>query len=111
MKKQRTVDYDVRHALRAADRRKGPRNHTPPYKYGPIYVTLGNSHRPYGRGTSDRAYLTHIIGAIYIAWRDGVIAEMCARWRCGGQSFAFRLIDEPDSIVCPACTIERTTRP
>ncbi len=66
---------------------------------------------PYGRSTHRTGYLTHLVGSVYVAWRQGVFQAMYVRWRCGGYTLRFRLTAEPDSTVCPACTIDRLPRP
>lgn len=106
-----TWNREVWWALNAADRRKGPRRLMPPYRWGTLYVTEAAPRRPYGRSTHASAYLTHLVVAVYIAWRRGKPVGVLARWRCGAGTPHFRLVDEPDSVVCPACMLERVGRP
>lgn len=104
-------DRDVHWAFAAADRRKGPRRLVPPYRYRSVLVTEAAPRLPFGRSVHASGYLTHLVAAVYLAWRHGRVVAMHARWRCGSGTLHFRLLDEPDSTVCPACTIERLPRP
>ncbi len=76
-----------------------------------MLVTEAAPRVPFGRSVHASAYLTHLVGAVYLAWRRGRVVAMHARWRCGAGTLHFRLLEEPDSTVCPACTIERLPRP
>lgn len=105
------MDRPVRWAFAAADRRTGPRNHEPPFRRDGILVTRAVPNHPFGRSTHTRAFLTHIVAAVYLAWRDGRLAGTHARWQCGGGAYEFRLVAEPDSVVCPACHIVLLPRP
>lgn len=106
-------DRTARRALVAANRRRtryAPRRSFP-YRYGDIVVTHARPAHPFGRSTHARGYLTHIVDSLFIAWRRGRFVEAGARWRCGAMGHYFAMMDEPTSPVCPACTIERVSRP
>jgi hypothetical protein len=106
-------DYTARRALVAANRRRNryaPRTSFP-FRYGDVVVTRAAAHHPFGRSTHARGYLTHIVDSLFIAWRRGQPIEAGARWRCGAMGHYFTMMDEPTSPVCPACTIERVSRP
>jgi hypothetical protein len=102
-----TWDRDIHWAFNVADRRRGPRRFVPPYRWGGILVTEAAAHHPYGRSTHTAGYLTHVVAAVYLAWRGGHLTAAHARWRCGAGTTHFRLVAEPDSVVCPACVLQR----
>lgn len=76
-----------------------------------FYITAAESHRPFGRSTHGAGYLTHVVAGVLTVWRRGRFQGAQARWRCGTNTTSFRLLEEPDSVVCPACTLERPGRP
>lgn len=104
-----TWNREVWWAINAASRRNG-RRLVPPYRYGSLWVTGATPRHPYGRSTHASAFLTHLVVAVFMAWRSGRLVGWMARWRCGASTAHFRLVDEPDSVVCPACMIERIGR-
>ncbi len=108
MRARRAAELEVARALESADHRYGP---SVPYRYDSVYVTKAAPRRPYGRSTHSSSYLTHLVAGLYVAWRHGTHVGSRVKWRCGGSSRTFRLLDEPDSVICPACTIERPARP
>jgi hypothetical protein len=71
-------------------------------------ITVAAVRHPYGRSTHASAYLSHILAGVLLVWRSGVLRGAQARWRCGARTIHFRLLDEPDSVICPACKIDRT---
>lgn len=71
------------------------------------YVSVGHTDKPYGRSTHTSGYLSHLVLGVLMVWQSGQFVGAIAIWRCSSRSTSFRLIDEPDSPVCPACTIER----
>lgn len=104
-------DREVWRALHSARFTRGRRQWLPPYRYGPMRVTAAVVRHPYGRSTHASGYLTHLVGAVHIAWLRGRPVGWMAFWRCGARTGRFELCDEPNSPVCPACTIERPGRP
>lgn len=74
-------------------------------------ITVADVHLPYGRSTHGAGYLTHVVSGVLLVWRRGRLEGAQARWRCGTNTTRFRLLEEPDSVVCPACTLERPGRP
>lgn len=81
-----------------------------PYLAYGYTVTKAAGHLPYGRSLHSSGYLTHLVDEVLIAWQRGVARGWSVRWRCGSGTRHFRLMDEPDSVVCPACMIERIPR-
>jgi len=79
-------------------------------RYEQFLITLGEHNLPYGRTTSGRGYLTHIVDEVYLLWRHGSYRGAIVRWRCGATSRMFRLLDEPESTLCAVCPIERPPR-
>lgn len=73
-------------------------------------VTLGAASQPWGRSTHASGYLSHAVDEMYLVWRRGALLGGAVRWRCGARSWTFRLLEEPDSIVCPLCTVQRMPR-
>lgn len=108
-------ELEIWWAFNAASRTRTWRRLVPPFTWrtetGNLRITEAESRHPYGRSSHASAYLTHLVAAIYLAWRNGQLVAAYARWRCGAGTRKFRLIDEPESVVCPACTIERIGRP
>lgn len=78
-----------------------------PLRYGQYLIMLGEAQLPYGRGTSGRAYLTHIVDEVYLIWLRGRFKAAIVRWRCGATCRMFRFMAEPDSTLCVVCPIER----
>jgi len=76
-----------------------------------FYITVAESHLPYGRSQHAAAYLTHVVAGVLLVWRRGRLEGAQARWRCGTNTTKFRLLEEPNSVVCPACTLQRPGRP
>lgn len=74
------------------------------------YVSVGHVSKPYGRSTHTAGYLSHIVQGVLMVWQNGRYIGSLAIWRCAARSAAFRLLDEPDSTICPACTIVRVPR-
>lgn len=106
-------DRSCHWAFRLADPRRSRYGFTaavPPYTAYGVAVTEGRISAPYGRSTHASAYLTHIPRGLLLAWRGGRFRVAQMTWRCGGRTTTFRLLEEPTSTVCPACTIERTPR-
>jgi len=81
-----------------------------PCKSNGHYITVGYTDWPYGRSTHSSGYLTHIVGGILFAWQDGKLIEAQIRWRCNGRARNWVLLQEPNSVVCPVCKIERLPR-
>jgi hypothetical protein len=81
-----------------------------PARIGPYLVTLGHIELPWGRSTHGTGYLTHVPDEALLIWRRGVLLDTRLRWRCGGHSWKPRLLDEPDSPICPLCVLDRTRR-
>ena len=73
-------------------------------------ITVGSTRLPYGRSTNGNGYLTHVVTGLLLAWRRGRMVGAQVRWRCGARTMYFRLIDEPDSVLCPVCTLQRGPR-
>lgn len=80
----------------------------PPFTSYGYRVTAGEPRKPYGRATGRNAYLTHLPTTVLFAWRDGQLAGHMVAWRCGARTAYFRFLDEPDSVLCPACLIDRS---
>lgn len=74
-------------------------------------IDVAKTSLPYGRSTHGGAYLTHVVVGVLLVWRRGRLEGAQARWRCGGNTTGFRLLDEPTSVVCPACLLDRPGRP
>ena len=72
-----------------------------------FHIIPAQVHKPYGRSTHTAAYLSHIVIGVLMVWQNGILVGSQAIWRCGSRTLHFYLLDEPDSIVCPACKIER----
>jgi hypothetical protein len=104
--------YVALHAAHAgpANGRQQRRNR-PPFRYGRLLVTAGRPRLPYGRSTHGRGHLTHIPTGLLFAWRRGRLAGHMVAWECGSRTAYFRLMDEPDSMLCPVCvmTVGRRT--
>lgn len=66
---------------------------------------------PFGRSTNGNGYLTHVVSGLLLAWRHGRLMGAQVRWRCGARTMVFRLLDEPNSVLCPVCTLQRTGPP
>lgn len=83
----------------------------PPFRtsYG-LFVTAGEPRKPYGRSTHGRAYLTHLPHTVLFAWRCGILAGQMMAWHCGARTAYFRLVDEPDSPLCPMCVFQAGRR-
>jgi hypothetical protein len=81
-----------------------------PCKFGKLRITTPQVHKPWGRATHQSGYLSHIVGGLLFVWLDGRLIMTQIRYRCNSRSQAFRLMDEPDSQICPACKIERVPR-
>jgi hypothetical protein len=81
-----------------------------PFRSGAYVVTKATPGLPWGRSLHASGYLTHVVDEILIAWRAGRPVGWKVRWRCGSGTSWFRLLDEPDSTVCPVCLIERPPR-
>lgn len=81
-----------------------------PVNYRGFRISVAATGLPYGRSTHGRAYLTHIVAGVLLVWQRGTLRGAQVRWRCGGRTVHFRLTDEPDSVVCPACTLQRPGR-
>jgi hypothetical protein len=75
-----------------------------------LQVTVGETRLPYGRSTNGNGYLTHVVVGLLLAWRRGRLAGVQVRWRCGARTMCFRLVEEPDSVLCPVCTLQRPGR-
>jgi len=103
----RTVNLDLRRALYAAGMRRF--GLTPPYTLYGYRVTRAYPNMPWGRSTHAMGYLTHAVSLIVVGWRRGRPVGSLARWRCGATTASFQLESEPSGIVCPLCTIDRTT--
>lgn len=99
-----TRDRTTFQALNAISRRRGPK---PPYTYAGRCVVRGAARLPYGRSTHARGFLTHVVEGVYTAWMSGRLVGMMVRWRCGPMTDRFRLMDEPNSPLCPVCVITR----
>jgi hypothetical protein len=82
-----------------------------PCKVRDFWIDVARTNRPYGRSTHGGAYLSHVVVGVLLVWRRGRLEGAQARWRCGGNTTGFRLLAEPDSVVCPVCTLERLARP
>lgn len=100
------LHIETRRALNAAARGHHAHKRRTP---GPVIrweghtVNLAQHRQPYGRSTHGRGYLTHVAGALYLAWRRGRYAGALIRWRCGGTTNHFQLLGEPNSPLCPIC--------
>lgn len=66
-------------------------------------VFRATPNKPWGRSTQARSQFTHAPHAVYIAFLDGRMVGAKVRWRCGGDTHHFELLDEPTSPVCPSC--------
>lgn len=75
-----------------------------------FYISIGKVDKPYGRSTHTSGYLSHIVQGVLMVWQNGRFVGAVAIWRCSARSAQFRLLDEPDSTICPACTIVRVPR-
>jgi hypothetical protein len=75
----------------------------PPFRLGRILVLSGEPKLPYGRSVSGQAYLTHMPHTMLFAWTAGVLVGRTVAWWCGARTAYFRLMDEPDSPLCPMC--------
>jgi len=73
-----------------------------------LRVTDGEPRLPFGRGTKDTAWLTHIPRTVLFAWHRGVLAGRAVAWWCGARTAYFRLIEEPESALCPNCVVRMT---
>lgn len=106
-----TYDQPVRWAFSAAmyRRRRGHRGPPPTAAPGRVIalngVTVFRSSRAagYGESTHARGYLTHLVEAVYTAWRRGRLCGVMVRWLCGGSTIWFRLSDEAEGPLCPLC--------
>jgi len=78
-----------------------------PLRRNGFYINVGHTGKPYGRSTHTAAYLTHIVTGVLMVWRNGRLVGARAIWKCGAKTFHFYFLDEPNSVVCPACKIER----
>lgn len=74
------------------------------------YITVAETTKPYGRSTHTAGYLSHIVQGVLMVWQNGRFVGALAIWKCSGRTVEFRLLDEPDSTICPACTIVRVPR-
>jgi hypothetical protein len=81
-----------------------------PVMHAGFKITAPAVHKPWSRSTHQASYLSHITTGVLFVWRDGVLILTQVRWRCGARSQTYRLMDEPDSQICPACKIERIPR-
>jgi hypothetical protein len=81
----------------------------PPFTMHGLRVTAGQPRKPYGRSTGKNSYLSHLPTTVLFAWRDGQLVGHMVAWRCGARTAYFRLIDEPDSPICPVCLIDRSS--
>lgn len=102
-----SANLDLRRALHAAGRRRF--GLTAPYTLYGYRVTEAQPNMPWGRSTHARGYLSHAVSMIVIGWRRGRPVGSLVRWRCGGTTACFDLEPEPSGVVCPLCTIDRTT--
>lgn len=68
-----------------------------------LRVTAGRPRMPYGRSTHGRGHLSHLPHTILFAWHRGALAGRMMAWHCGARTAYFRLMDEPDSPICPMC--------
>lgn len=66
-------------------------------------VCRARIHAPYGRSSRLSSYLTHIPREVYVAFAAGRVVGGLVRWRCGGTSAHFHLIDEVYGELCFAC--------
>lgn len=82
----------------------------PPYHAQGYLILQAEPRMPWGRSTHSSGYLSHAVGMLTTAWRGGVYAGAAMRWRCGAQTFHFRLEAEPSGPLCPLCLIPRTRR-
>lgn len=85
-------------------------NLVPPVMHRGFKVTAPEIHAPWSRSTHASGYLSHMNRGALMAWRNGILIATQIRWRCGARSLKFRLMAEPDSVICPACKIERVPR-
>lgn len=103
-----TWDREIWWALNRAARVGAPTGKNrwrikPPFRYGSLLVVAGEPRMPYGRSTHTRGHLTHMPHTVLFAWRGGVLRGRMIAWHCGARTAYFRLVDEPDSPICPAC--------
>ncbi len=61
---------------------------------------------PYGRSTSGRGHLTHMPHTVLFAWEGEVLRGRMVAWWCGARTAYVRLMDEPDSPLCPMCELK-----
>ena len=105
-------DIETARALNIAARRSRFKpTRGPIFEHAGRTVYLGEATRPYGRSINAQGYLTHCTGRVYLAWIRGRLVGQLARWRCGGGSMTFTLLDEPTSPMCAVCfalTVGRT---
>jgi len=78
-----------------------------PCKSNGHLILVAETDRPYGRALHSSAYLSHILTGILTCWKNGRLVLSQARWRCGARTHDFVLLNEPNSVICPACKIER----
>ena len=82
----------------------------PPFTYGALRVIAGVPRLPYGRSTHGRGHLSHLPHTVLFAWRSGSLAGRMIAWHCGARTAYFRLMDEPDSPLCPMCVFQAGKR-
>lgn len=109
-----TWDREIYRALHAARVGKPNGRHRwkldTPFHYSGILVTKAEPRLPWGRSTHGRGHLSHMIAAVLMAWQDGKLIGHMTAWHCGARTAYFRLIDEPDSPICPACRYRTSTQ-
>jgi len=81
-----------------------------PLRYCGYVVTVAGDTLPWGRSRHSAGYLTHAVDELVMVWRSGRLVTAKVRWRCAASTYTFRLLDEPDSPICPLCTVERHPR-
>lgn len=114
--RERIVDYELRRALnwRMLPNQENAGRHifriAAPGMSNGFYISVGETDIPYGRSVHTSAYLTHVVKGVLLAWKRGKLRGSQVRWRCGATSNKFILLNEPTSVICPACTLIRVPR-
>jgi len=75
-----------------------------------VLLAEAHPHLPYGRSTHTAAYLTHAVARMVLVWHRGRCVCAAVQWRCGARTRDYTLLAEPNSVICPLCTLQRPPR-
>lgn len=102
-----SVEYAARAGIFAKARRRTRHRDQPLSMGSGVVVTQATPKAKYGMSTSlQRTRLAHSPEEIYVAWHDGQVVAMGARWRCGGVVARMRLAENAGGLAaCQRCAL------